>query len=156
MCTGAEIFLLAMASTAATATLYQADTAKNTADANAELARREGEQVKDNAVAQAEKIRKAGQAAAGRANAALAGSGVSIGEGTALRINEEIYRDSESDAYSTLLTGTRRQRNAEDSALMSEYEGKAAQTGGYLNTAASLLSTGASYGQWKTSQRKGA
>ncbi len=155
MCTGAELLLLAAMSAATTATLYQADTAKNTADANAELARRDGEQQKDNAVAQAEKIRKAGQATAGRANAALAGSGVSISEGTALRINEEIYRDSESDAYSTLLTGTRRQRNAEDSALMSEYEGKAAKTGGYLNATASLLSSGANYGQWKTSQRKG-
>lgn len=133
----------------AAASIYQGEQAKNAAEANAELSRREGAQQQDAAVAQAEKIRKAARAQAGAANAALAGSGVSIGDGTAVRINEQIYKDSESDAFNTLLTGSRRQAtsNAQSSILINQ--GQAAQTGGYLNAGASLLSTGASYTKFK-------
>lgn len=138
-----------------TAALYNADTQKNTAEANAELARRQGAQEKDAAVAQAEKIRKAARAAAGQANAATAAAGVSIGEGTPVRINEQIYKDSEDDAYSTLLTGTRRQASANTQAGMLQAEGQSAMTAGYLNAGATLLSSASSYGKWKTSQKKG-
>lgn len=133
--------------------IYSGVQQKNAADANAELARREGNQQADAAVAQAEKIRKAGRAAAGQANAAMAASGVAIGEGTPIRINEQIYQNSESDAYSTLLTGARRQQSANDQAGMLQYEGNSARTAGYLNAGASLLSSGANYGKWKTSQK---
>lgn len=145
--------MMAAAAVSATATLYSADSQSKTADANAELQRREGNQVKDAAVAQAEKIRKAGRAAAGQAKAALAASGVSIGEGTPVRINEEINRDSESDAYSTLLTGSRRQQAANDQAGMLENEGNTAKTAGYMNAGATLLSSASSYGKWKTAQK---
>lgn len=141
---------LAAAAVGAATAIYQADTAKNTAEANTELQRREGNNKKDAAVAQAEKIRKAARAQASQANAALAASGVAIGEGTALRINEQIYQDSESDAYSTLLTGVRQQRTNEGMALISQTEGKAAKTAGYLNATSSLLSSGSgAYGKWK-------
>lgn len=135
--------------------LYSADTAQNNAEGQAELERRQGENEKDAAVAQAEKIRKAGRAAAASANASLAASGVAIGEGTALRINEQIYQDSESDAYTTLLTGVRRQRTNENQALMSQADGKGAKTAGYLNATSSLLSSGSSYGKWTASQKTG-
>lgn len=146
---------IAAAAVGATAAIYSADTASNTADANAEMARRQGNQEKDAAMAQAEKIRKAARAAAGQANVSMAAAGVAIGEGTPLRINEQIYKDSEDDAYSTLLTGVRRQRSAEDQATISEYEGDSARTAGSLNAGASLLSSGSNYGKWKTSQKKG-
>lgn len=146
---------IASAAVGTVATLYQADTAKNTAEANAELARREGAAEKDAAVAQAEKIRRAGRAQAAAANASLAASGVAIGEGTALRINEQIYQDSESDAYTALLTGTRRQRTNDNSAMIMQTEGKAAQTAGYLNAGSTLLSAGSQYGKWKMTQQKG-
>lgn len=137
------------------ATLYSADTQENTAEANAELARRQGNQEKDAAIAQAEKIRKAARAAAGRANAAAAGAGVAIGEGTPIRINEEIYKDSEDDAYNTLLTGTRRRQSADDQAGILINEGNAAKTAGYLNATSTVLNGANSYGKWKTSQQKG-
>jgi hypothetical protein len=146
--------MMAATAVSATAALYNADTQKNTAEANAELARRQGEQEKDAAVAQAEKIRKAAQATAGQANAAMAASGVSIGEGTPLRINEKIYQDSESDAYSTLLTGTRAQASASAQSSLLESQGQSAMTAGYLNAGATVLSSAASYGKWKTSQTK--
>lgn len=146
---------LAVAAVGAGTALYTADTAANTADANAELSRRQGNQEKDAAVAQAEKIRKAGQAAAGRANAAMAASGVAIGEGTPIRINEQIYKDSEDDAYSTLLTGARRQSSAEDQGRMLINEGNAAKTAGYLNATSSVLSSASNYGKWQSTQKKG-
>lgn len=147
--------MIASAAVGATSALYSADTAQNTAEANAEMAKRQGAQDADAAMAQAEKIRKAGAAQASRANAALAASGVAVGEGTPVRINEEIYKNAEDDAYSTLLTGTRRQRSSKDQASFLMAEGDAAKTGGYLNAGASLLSSGASYGKWQTSQKAG-
>lgn len=131
------------------AAIYSGQQQKAAANSNAELQRRQGEQDADAAMAQAEKIRKAARAQAGAANAALAGSGVSVGDGTAVRINEQIYKDSESDAFNTLLTGSRRQAtsNAQSSILINQ--GQAAQTGGYLNAGASLLSAGASYAKFK-------
>lgn len=152
---GIEAVLIAAAVVSAGSAIYSGVQQKNAADTNAELARREGNQQADAAVAQAEKIRKAARATAGQANASMAAAGVSIGEGTPVRITDQIYQNSESDAYSTLLTGTRRQQSANDQAGLMEYEGNAARTAGYLNAGASLLSTGANYGMWKTSQKKG-
>lgn len=146
---------LAGTAVATVGTLYSADTQKNTAEANAEMSRRQGNQEKDAAIAQAEKIRKAGRAAAGRATAATAAAGVAIGDGTPLRINEEITLDSERDAYSTLLTGTRRQQSANDQAGMMIADGKAGVTAGYLNAGSTILQGAANYGKWKTSQKKG-
>lgn len=125
------------------------------AETNAELSRRQGNQEQDAAIAQAEKIRRAGKATAGQATAAAAASGVSIGDGTPVRINEQIYNDSENDAYSTLLTGSRRKQSADDQAGVLINEGRAARTSGYLNAGATVLSAGSSYGKWKTSQSKG-
>lgn len=155
--TGALLAYAAIASAVVgtTASLYNADTQKNTAEANAELARRQGEQEKDAAVAQAEKIRKAARAAAAQANAATAAAGVSIGEGTPVRITDQIYKDAEDDAYNTLLTGTRRQASANTQAGLLQGEGQSAVTAGYLNAGATLLSSASSYGRWKTSQTKG-
>ncbi|HWK72180.1 MAG TPA: hypothetical protein VNS29_15205 [Burkholderiaceae bacterium] len=138
MCTGLEVALIGMA-TSAVGTVYSGIQQNQTAKANAELARREGEQQRDAAVAQAEKIRKAARAQAGAANAALAASGVATGEGTPVRINEQIMRDSESDAYSTLLTGQRRQQTAEAEAGILRSQGSAALTGSLLSAGASSL-----------------
>jgi len=134
----------------AAASVYSGAQAQNAADANAELSRREGEQQKDAAMAQADKIRKAARAQAGAANAALAASGVSVGDGTALRINEQIYKDSEQDAYNTLLTGSRAQTTANNQANVLTAQGNAAMISGGLNAGASLLSSGSNYAKWKS------
>jgi hypothetical protein len=146
---GIEVLIATAAVISAGSAIYSGNKQKQAADANAEMSRRAGNQEADAAVAQAEKIRKAGRAATGRANAAMAASGVSIGEGTPIRIGEEIYKDSEDDAFSTLLTGTRRKQSSYDQAGIMESEGRAARTAGYLNATSSLLSTGAKYGGWK-------
>ena len=133
----------------AAASAYAGAQAENAADANAELQRREGEQQKDAAMAQADKIRKAARAQAGAANAALAASGVSVGEGTPVRINEQIYKDSEQDAYNTLLTGSRAQTSANNQANILTAQGNAAMISGALNAGSSLLSSGSNYAKWK-------
>lgn len=150
---GIETILLAVGTAvSAGAAIMQGQQAKKTGEVNAELQRREGEGQKDAAVAQAEKIRKAQKQAIGAANAANAASGVAIGEGSAVRINEQIYKDSEDDAFSSLLTGTRRQQSANDQASISRWQGNNAQTAGYLNAGSSVLSGGAKVAKgWKTS-----
>lgn len=146
---GLEVATLALiaAGTAAAGTLYSGMQQHEAANTNAELARRQGEADKDAAVAQAERIRKATQRQVGEANAALAASGVSIGEGTPVRINEEIYKSGEDDAYSVLLTGTRRQRNASAEASIMRSQGSAALTGSLLSAGATLAAAGS---KWKS------
>lgn len=146
---GVETLLIIGAVASAGGAIYSGIQSKQAADNNAELARRQGAQEKDAAVAQAEKIRKAARAQAGAANASLAASGVAIGEGTPIRINEQIYKDSEDDAYSTLLTGTRRQNSANDQASILNSQGNAAMTSGLINAGTSVLSIGANYSKWK-------
>lgn len=150
---GVETLMIMAVAASAGSAIYSGVQQQNVADTNAELSRRQGVQDADAAVAQAEKIRKAGAAQAARANAALAASGVSVGEGTPVRINEEIYKSSEEDAYSTLLTGARRRQSANDQAGMLQSQGSAAMTGGLISAGASVLSGAASYGKWQTSQK---
>lgn len=152
--TAALLTYAAVASTvvAAGSAIYTGVQAQNAADTNAELARRQGVQDADAAIAQADKIRKAARAQAGAANAALAGSGVSVGDGTAVRINEQIYQDSEQDAYNTLLTGSRAQRTANNQANVLTEQGNSAMVSGALNAGSSLLAGGATYAKWKTTK----
>lgn len=144
------IAMMAATAVSAGAAIMQGQQAKKGAEVNAELQRRQGEAEKDAAVAQAEKIREAQKYAIGSANAATAASGKAIGEGSALRINETIYQNSEEDAYSTMLTGTRRQQYANDQASITLTQGRNAQTAGYLNAASSVLAGGAKIASgWK-------
>jgi len=150
---GIETMLMVGMAMSAGGTILGAVNAKETADANAEMARRQGEADKDAAVAQAEKIRKAARAQVGQANAALAASGISVGEGTPVRINEQIYRDSEEDAYNTILTGTRRQRSANDEAAIMRSQGNNALVGGLINAGSTVLAGGARVQQWRAMQK---
>lgn len=147
---GVETMMMIAMAAAAAGSVYAGAQSEKAADQNAELARRQGDQEADAAVSQAEKIRKAAKAQAGEANAAMAASGVAIGEGTALRINEDIYKSSEDDAYSVLLTGSRRQGSANDEAGILNAQGNAAMTGGLINAGATVLSMGAKSSGWKS------
>lgn len=148
---GVEALLIATTAISAGSALIQGITASETADTQAELARRQGVADQDAALAQAEKIRRAGRAQASQANAALAASGVSLGAGTPVMIDEQIYRDSESDAMNTILTGSRQQRSANDQAAILKSQGDNAMTAGFLNAGTSVLAAGAKVGAgWKS------
>lgn len=122
---------------------YQANQAQ--ADAKAE---------KSAAEVQAEKIRKMARRQAGEATASLAGSGVDVGEGTALNINKDIYANSEEDAVMTIFGGADRYARGNAEAAGYRLKGEQAQQAGYLNATSSLLSAAGSYGRasgWKSS-----
>ena len=118
-------------------------------DAQAKIAERQAAQEADAAVAQAEKFRRAGTRQAAAADAAYAASGVSVGVGTPVRVNESIQRDAEEDAYMNILTGQRRLQSGQEEAALNRRAGKNAMTAGYMGAATSLLSGAAQYGMWK-------
>ncbi len=128
---------------------YQANQA--IADANAE---------KSAAEVQAEKIRKMARRQASEANASLAGSGVEVGEGTALNINSDIYANAEEDAVMTIFGGVDRSKRGINQAAgyrasgeQAQISGNAAAQAGTLNAFSTVLGAAGSYGNakgWKT------
>lgn len=139
MCTGIELAMLASTAISAGAAVSAGMQQQAAADTNAELARREAASQETAAATQAERIRRAGRAQVGEANAALAASGVDLGSTTAIRIGEEITRNAESDAYATILSGKRQATTARDQAAISEWQGSNAATSGLINGAATAL-----------------
>lgn len=138
---GIEVALLAAGTAlAAGSAIYGGIQQKQAADTQAELTRRQTAQEADAAVAQAEKIRRAGRQQQAEATANLAASGVSVGSGTPIRIGNEIYRTSEQDAYQTILSGTRAQTAGNIQAGMLNTSGSNAMTSGLINAGSSLLS----------------
>jgi len=77
-------------------------------DQQASLDRIQAERETVAASEEAKRIRKAGERQAGAARAQLAASGIVVGDGSAININEDITGGAESDAMNTLLTGKRR------------------------------------------------
>lgn len=151
MCTGPELALL-FVSTAST--VMAASAQADAADAQATQAANEGEYRRDAAKAQAERIRRAGRSQRSAAQAALAGSGVKLGEGTALEVDKQIATDSEKDALSAILSGDRAYASgkAEASALSSY--GESQQIGGYMSAAGNVLGSYQKTG-WKQPTKNG-
>jgi hypothetical protein len=112
--------------------LAQGMAQKRAADVEAQQADRQAAQVQDEALQEAERIRRAGKRTQGAARAQLAASGIRVDSGSALVIDEEIGMDSELDAQNILLTGKRRSDAAKFSASQSRAKGKNAMTGSAL------------------------
>lgn len=126
---------------------------QQTANFNADQDEIEAAQTRQAYREQAEKIRRIGRAQASEARAAYAASGVSIGSGTPVLINEQIQNDTESDAYNTILTGNRRADALEAQAAISRRTGSSMATAGQRGATGSLLSTaGSTYSAWKKNQ----
>lgn len=114
-----------------------------TADAQAE---------RDAAEVHADKIRKAARLQASEARASLAGSGVDVGEGSAIKIDQAITRNSEEDAWSTIMTGKNRGASLDAQAQGYQIAGNNAQSASYMNAASSVLSGATQIGKgWKQS-----
>ena len=103
-------------------------------------------QSRDAAAQEAKRIRAAGEKTAGAARAALAGAGVSVDQGSAVNINEDIYSKSEGDAFNTLLTGDNQARSYQRSAGMARAAGNDAVSGSLLSAA---TTAGNAYAGWK-------
>lgn len=148
MCTGvAEFALLAGTAISTVAAIDSAETQSDIADNQAQQARNDAAYREDAARQQAEKIRKMARAQRGEAAAALARSGVKLGEGTPLEIDKEITVGGEEDALSAILTGGRSAATARQEATMLEASGAAAKRGGYYQAGSTVL--GSSYSLWK-------
>lgn len=131
--------LAASAVIGAGAAIYSGEQQKQAADAQQAALQNQAAADQDAAVAQAEKIRRAARAQVGEANAALSASGISLGEGTPIRIAQDVYQKSEQDAYQTLLTGSRQAQTTRDQASIVGAQGNAAQIGGYLSAGGTIL-----------------
>jgi hypothetical protein len=132
--------------------IQQGQARKQEADARAVQTLNEGLYRQDAAQAQAEKIRKAGRAQRGEAKAALAASGVKLGEGTPLEIDKTISTNVEEDALSAILSGKRAMSSATQEASLLQTAGDNAVTNSYFNAAGSVLGAARDYykGNWRT------
>lgn len=117
----------AMANNQALALSYQADAERTAAERTATL------------------IRRAGRRQAGAANAAFAGAGVKVGQGSAATVEAEIIRGSESDAFQAILEGKRRGNSLDTEAQMTRISGDMARQAGYVGAVNSALDA---YGNW--------
>lgn len=121
---------------------YQAAQAE--ADANAE---RGAGQV------EAERIRKLGKRQRAEADAAFAGSGIAINEGSALDINRDITQGAEEDAYMAIVAGNDRGARLDADATGARIGAKNAKRAGYLGATATVLGGAAQVASgWKSSK----
>lgn len=105
--------------------------------------------------AQAEKIRKLGNFQRGEAKAALAASGVKLGEGTALEVDKSIIKNSEDDALSAILSGDRIVKSASREADSLIKSGENARKTANMQSAATVIqSAGTIASGWKTPAKK--
>lgn len=93
----------------------------------------------DNALKMAEIIRRAGRKQVGQANAAFAGAGVKVGEGSAAEVERDITQGYEQDAFQAILEGNRRARGLQTDAAMERAQGRMAQAAGYVNAVGTVL-----------------
>jgi hypothetical protein len=98
---------------------------------------------RDNAQAEAEQIRQEGSAARGQTLAALAGSGVTVGQGSALEAERQVVDSYVHDEYMAILTGDRRAGAMQETARQTRKAGRDAMRAGLINAGTSLLSSGA-------------
>lgn len=135
-------------------TLKAGKQAQLNASAQADQAAADANTERSAAVVQAERIRKLARIQAGEANAALAGSGVEVGAGTAININEEITRNSEEDAALTIFGGANKAQRLNADASNYKIAGDQARNASYSQAANTVLAGGTSaYSNWKSSTK---
>lgn len=106
--------------------------------AQADQAEMDAKAARSDALTQAEKIRRAGRYQVGETNAQLAASGVKLGEGTPLAIEQDINSKVQEDAFSAILSGERAYTSGMNSADSMRTAGKNAVTNSVLSSAASV------------------
>ncbi|MDQ3056472.1 MAG: hypothetical protein M3Q96_01800 [Pseudomonadota bacterium] len=160
MCVTATVALIAgLASTAigTGATLYASDTAAKQQESNlkyqADQANADAAAEKGAAMVEADRIRKAGKMQRAQATAAAAASGVDVNSPTAIRIDEEITKNSETDALLTILNGNDRSQRMNNQASVDRAGASMVRSEARGQQAATLLSAAASsattYSNWK-------
>lgn len=113
--------------------------------ANEDAARMEYQALveQDSALAQAQQIRRQGESSRGQTLAAVAASGVKIGQGSALDAERQVMTDAETDAYLAILNGDRAARGLRSDAAATRRAGRDARNASQIGAVTSLLSAGA-------------
>lgn len=132
MCISAATMMALSAGMSAAGMLVQGAAANRAGNAQAAIDAQQAAQQKDAAEQEAARVRKAADRTRGAARAQMAASGIRVDSGSALLIDEEITRDSESDAMELLLTGKRRSDSLMTSARNSISAGRGAMAGSVL------------------------
>ncbi len=149
---GIETAILIASTLASVAgTVMQGQAQKKQANAQAQQALNEGAYQADAYKQQADKIRRAGKAQVGETTAALAGSGVKLGEGTPLELKKTIVQRSEEDALTAIMNGGRTSSAAAEQASIYGKAGDNAVKSSYLGAAKTVLGAAVDYnrGGWK-------
>lgn len=152
MCDPLTLTMMTVASTAVSTlgALQQGQQQKAYANYQAAQADADAKAERDAAEIHADKIRKAARQQAGQARAAIAASGVDVGEGTPVDINSSIYSGAEEDAWSTILTGKSKSAQLNAQAQGLRISGDNAETASYFNAAGSALGGAAQIAKgWK-------
>lgn len=124
---------------------YQAEQA----DADADAERQAG-------MVEAERIRKLGKRQKAEADAAFAGSGIDLSEGTPLDINRDISQGVEEDAYFAMVGANDRGARLNADAMGARIGAKNSRTAGRLGAATALAQGAATVATgWKTSKSGG-
>lgn len=102
---------------------------------------------RDNAQQQADAIRRQGQRDRGSTVAAVAASGVKIGEGSAGDAELQVMQDAMTDERLAILRGDQTARQLRARATITRRAGRDAQRAGYIAAATTLMSSYANYQQ---------
>jgi hypothetical protein len=98
-------------------------------------------------------IRRAGVRQVGAANAAFAGAGVKVGEGSAAEVERTVMQDYEHDAYQAILEGKRRALGLRTEGKFAQLQGDAQGAALQVNSMSSALGsayTGMRGTGWRT------
>lgn len=156
MCTGVEIAYIGAAVLGAGAAVHQSQTQENYNEYLANQAQADARAEAGAAQVEVERIRKAAKKQRAEAIAALAASGVDVNSSTALRIDQDITRDSEEDAQLGILGGQYRGRVLGAEAQGYRRAASRARGAGYVGAGTSLLQGGASAMRgWKMAKSGG-
>lgn len=148
---GVEVALLAMAAVSAVGTVMAGQAQQEQYNAQAQQALNTAAYEADSYKQQADKIRRAGKAQVGETNAALAASGVKLGEGTPLELKKTIIQRSEEDALTAIMQGGRAKSAGAEQASIYGKAGDSAVTNSYFSAAKTVLGASVDYnrGGWK-------
>ncbi|WP_256824962.1 hypothetical protein [Pseudomonas kurunegalensis] len=136
--------------------VQQGKQAQLNADAQSEQAQLDADNSLSAAKVQAERIRKMARSQASQANAALAASGVEVGEGTAININKEIIGDAEEDAVLTIFNAQEAKKRGYVDASNMQLAGSQARTAANMQATSSVLAGAANIASgWKSTKKTG-
>lgn len=123
--------------------VQQGQAANNAAQSDAMYAEASARESRQDAQGVAARVRREGATARGSTLAAVAASGVKVGEGSALEAERQVMEDYSRDEYMAILSGERRASGLQMEAGNRRRAGRDARRAGYINAGTSLMASGA-------------